>query len=104
MGGGFVLLLAAQQGDKIGAAVPFYGVGPDSPHRTPVLTTAVQGHYGEKDDFYPVDQARAQEEQIRSESGAQVEFLSTTRACLPQRRQPDGDLTTADAKLAWTGP
>ena len=27
MGGGFVLQLAAQQGDKIGAAVPFYGVG-----------------------------------------------------------------------------
>ena len=26
MGGGFVLLLAAQQGDKVGAAVPFYGV------------------------------------------------------------------------------
>ncbi len=25
MGGGFVLVLAAQQGDKIGAAVPFYG-------------------------------------------------------------------------------
>ena len=28
MGGGFVLLLANQQGDRIGAAVPFYGVGP----------------------------------------------------------------------------
>ncbi|HEX2263250.1 MAG TPA: dienelactone hydrolase family protein [Pseudonocardiaceae bacterium] len=26
MGGGFVLVLAAQQGDKIGAAVTFYGV------------------------------------------------------------------------------
>ena len=32
MGGGFVLVLAAQQGDKIGAAVPFYGVlGEDYP-------------------------------------------------------------------------
>src|SRR3954470_5093480 len=28
MGGGFVLMLAAQQGDRIGAAVPFYGVAP----------------------------------------------------------------------------
>ena len=26
MGGGFVIMLAAQQGDRIGAAVPFYGV------------------------------------------------------------------------------
>ena len=26
MGGGFVVVLAAQQGDRIGAAVPFYGV------------------------------------------------------------------------------
>ena len=32
MGGGFVLLLAAQQGDKIGAAVPFYGVGQGVPN------------------------------------------------------------------------
>src|SRR5919112_1934955 len=28
MGGGFVLLLAAQQGEKVSAAVPFYGAGP----------------------------------------------------------------------------
>src|SRR5689334_10138645 len=31
MGGGFVLLLAANEGAKIGAAVPFYGVGPAVP-------------------------------------------------------------------------
>jgi hypothetical protein len=34
----------------------------------------VQGHYGERDDFYPADDARAQAEQIRAESGAEVEF------------------------------
>jgi carboxymethylenebutenolidase len=75
MGGGFVLLLAAQQGDKVGAAVPFYGVGPAVPDTYTGVTAAVQGHYGEKDDFYPVDQARAQEGQIREESGASVEFF-----------------------------
>jgi carboxymethylenebutenolidase len=74
MGGGFVLLLAAQQGDKVGAAVPFYGVGPAVPDSYRGLTAAVQGHYGESDDFYPVDDARRQEEQIRAESGATVEF------------------------------
>ena len=74
MGGGFVLLLAAQQGDRIGAAVPFYGVGPAVPETYPGLRAAVQGHYGEEDGFYPVGDARAQEKQIRSESGAEVEF------------------------------
>jgi carboxymethylenebutenolidase len=75
MGGGFVLLLAAQQGDRIGAAVPFYGVGPAVPDTYAGITAAVQGHYGEKDDFYPAAEARKQEEQIRRESGAEVEFF-----------------------------
>jgi carboxymethylenebutenolidase len=75
MGGGFVLQLAAQQGDKIGAAVPFYGVGPAVPEDYAGITAPVQGHYGAKDDFYPVDDVRRQEEQIRQESGAAVEFF-----------------------------
>ncbi len=76
MGGGFVLLLAAQQGERIGAAVPFYGVGPAVPSAYAGVRAAVQGHYGERDDFYPVDQTRAQEQQIRDESGAEVEFFT----------------------------
>ncbi len=74
MGGGFVLQLAAQQGDRIGAAVPFYGVGPAVPDQYAGLTAPVQGHYGLRDDFYPADDAKAQEEQIRRESSAPVEF------------------------------
>ncbi len=74
MGGGFVLRLAAQQGDKIGAAVPFYGVGPGVPASYAGLTAAVQGHYAEQDGFYPVEQARAQEQQVAAESEAPVEF------------------------------
>ena len=58
MGGGFVLLLAAQEGDRVSAAVPFYGVGPAVPDTYRGLTAAVQGHYGEKDEFYPVDPRR----------------------------------------------
>jgi carboxymethylenebutenolidase len=75
MGGGFVLLLAAQQGDKIGAAVPFYGVGTGVPDRFTGITAPVQGHYAEDDQFYPVAEARKQEQQIRQESGAEVEFF-----------------------------
>ena len=76
MGGGFVLMLAAQQGDRVSAAVPFYGVGPGIPDSFRGLTAAVQGHYGERDDFYPVADARKQEQQIREESGAPVEFFT----------------------------
>lgn len=75
MGGGFVLMLAAQQGDKIAAAVPFYGVGEAVPSQYSGLRAAVQGHYGEDDPMYPAASARALEQQIREESGAEVEFF-----------------------------
>jgi carboxymethylenebutenolidase len=75
MGGGFVLQVAAQHGDKIGAAVPFYGVGPAVPHQYSTVTAPIQGHYGEQDAFYPVEQARAQEQQIRDESHGPVKFF-----------------------------
>jgi carboxymethylenebutenolidase len=75
MGGGFVLMLAAQQGDRVSAAVPFYGVGQGVPEQFSGITAAVQGHYGEDDAFYPAAEARKQEEQIRRESGADVEFF-----------------------------
>jgi carboxymethylenebutenolidase len=75
MGGGFVLMLAAQQGPKVSAAVPFYGVGPGVPNSFTGLTAAVQGHYAEQDSMFPVEEARKQEQQIRDESGAPVEFF-----------------------------
>jgi carboxymethylenebutenolidase len=75
MGGGFVLMLAAQQGDRIAAAVPFYGVGPGVPDQYRTVTADIQGHYAERDGMYPVDQARAQEAQIRAESAGSVEFF-----------------------------
>jgi carboxymethylenebutenolidase len=75
MGGGFVLRLAAQQGDKVSAAVPFYGVGSGVPDSFAGITAKVQGHYAEADAFYPVDAARSQEAQIREESGTEVEFF-----------------------------
>jgi len=74
MGGGFVLLLAAQEGDKIGAAVPFYGVGPGVPDSYHGITAPVQGHYGNEDQMFPVAQAHAQEQQLRSEAGVPVTY------------------------------
>lgn len=50
MGGGFVIQLAAQQGDRIGAAVPFYGVLQTEVDHS-AITAPVLGHYAETDDF-----------------------------------------------------
>ncbi|HEY2044633.1 MAG TPA: dienelactone hydrolase family protein [Jatrophihabitans sp.] len=75
MGGGFVLMLATQQGDKIGAAVTFYGVGPAVPDQYAGITAPVLGHYAISDQFYPVADARAQEQQIRDEAGVEVQFF-----------------------------
>ncbi len=55
--------------------MPFYGVGSAVPQTYTGVRAAVQGHYGEQDDFYPVEQARRQEQQIRAESGSSVEFF-----------------------------
>jgi carboxymethylenebutenolidase len=72
MGGGFVLQLAAQEGARVAAAVPFYGVGPGVPDRYTGLTAAVQGHYAKEDQMYPEASAHALEQQIRDESSAPV--------------------------------
>ncbi len=102
MGGGFVLSLAAQQGARVSAAVPFYGVGPGTPSTFTGLTAAVQGHYAEQDGFYPVDQAKAQEEQIRSESGAQVQFhYYAAGHAFHNDENPMGTYSPDDAALAW---
>ncbi|MGH8870146.1 MAG: dienelactone hydrolase family protein [Actinomycetes bacterium] len=75
MGGGFVLHLAALAGDKVGAAVDFYNVFKSEPDLSGIRA-AVQGHFGEQDAFYPVEQARALEVQLREKTGAaEVEFF-----------------------------
>ncbi len=103
MGGGFVIMLAVQQGDRIGAAVPFYGVGPAaSPADYSGLTAAVQGHYGEQDDFYPVEQARAQEAAMRAQSGADVEFFYYPAAhAFHNDENLLGTYDKDSAQLAW---
>jgi carboxymethylenebutenolidase len=104
MGGGFVLLLANQQGDKVGAAVPFYGVGPAAQQADfSGLTAAVQGHYGEQDGMYPAADARAQAEKIRAESGAPVEFFFYDAGhAFHNEENAFGTYSEPDAKLAWS--
>ncbi|OLM17957.1 Dienelactone hydrolase family [Pseudonocardia sp. Ae707_Ps1] len=74
MGGGFVLVLAAQQPHKVSAAVPFYGVlGEDYPSFGQ-LTAAVQGHFGRDDQMADPASVEKLAERIERESGRKPEF------------------------------
>ncbi|MCU1675069.1 MAG: carboxymethylenebutenolidase [Frankiales bacterium] len=103
MGGGFVLMLAAQQGDRIGAAVPFYGVGPGVPSTYTGVTAPVQGHYALEDQMYPADQAKALEQQIRDEAGVPVEFFYYEAGhAFHNDENLIGTYSEEDAHTAWT--
>ncbi len=102
MGGGFVLKLAAQEGSRIGAAVPYYGVGPGVPDEYRSVTAPIQGHYGEQDAMYPVEQAREQEAQIRAESQGPVEFFYYPAGhAFHNDRDKMGTYDAESATLAW---
>jgi carboxymethylenebutenolidase len=102
MGGGFVLKLAAQEGPRIGAAVPYYGVGPGVPDEYRSVTAPIQGHYGEQDAMYPVEQAREQEAQIRAESQGPVEFFYYPAGhAFHNDRDKMGTYDAESATLAW---
>ena len=102
MGGGFVLMLAAAQGDRIGAAAPFYGVGPALPDTYTNLRAAVQGHYGLRDPSCPPEKAKALEKQIRRESGAPVEFCYyDARHAFFNDENRMGNYNPELAALAW---
>jgi len=66
MGGMLTLVVAAQQGDKIGAAAPWYGapLGDSAPDWSN-LSAPVRGHFAESDDFFPPDAIKALEQQLK---------------------------------------
>lgn len=74
MGGGFVLVLAAQQGDKIGAAVPFYGVLGEPYPSFEHLCAPLLGHFGDQDEMQSTDQVRELAATIERQSGRKPDF------------------------------
>ncbi|HEY2762545.1 MAG TPA: dienelactone hydrolase family protein [Pseudonocardiaceae bacterium] len=74
MGGGFVLVLAAQQGDKVGAAVPFYGVLGEEYPSFENLSAPLLGHFGEHDDMVTPEKVRELADTIEKQSGQRPEF------------------------------
>jgi carboxymethylenebutenolidase len=74
MGGGLVLVLAARNGAKVGAAVPFYGVFKGETPDLSGISCPVLGHFGEQDDFAPPEKARELEETITEQAGVDCTF------------------------------
>ena len=73
MGGGFVLTLAAQQGERVAAAVPFYGmIGGEVDLAG--LRAAVQGHFAEHDRMIPLEAVDALAQRLRDEAGVEPEI------------------------------
>jgi carboxymethylenebutenolidase len=75
MGGMLALMIAALQGDKVGAAVPFYGapLGDMAPDWSG-LSASVQGHFAENDNFFAPGPVKDLERQLK-EMGKDVEFI-----------------------------
>jgi carboxymethylenebutenolidase len=59
MGGMLTLVVAANHGDRIAAAAPFYGapLGDSEPDWS-TMSASVLGHFAEKDDFFTADAVR----------------------------------------------
>jgi carboxymethylenebutenolidase len=75
MGGLMTMLVSAQRGDKVTAAMPFYGF-PADPSAEPDwsdLAAVVRGHMANPDDFFTPDAARALEARLQG-MGKDVRF------------------------------
>ncbi|MQA16784.1 MAG: dienelactone hydrolase family protein [Pseudonocardiaceae bacterium] len=102
MGGGFVLVLAAQQGDKLGAAVPFYGVlGRDYPSFAD-LSAPLLGHFGEYDDMANPDAVGQLADRIEQESGQRPDFrIYPAGHAFFNDENPLGTYAPEQAAKAW---
>ena len=101
MGGGFVLSLAAQEGERVAAAVPWYGVLQEEPDWSG-LKASVQGHYGLEDDFVPVDAAKQTAEHIEAATGVapELHFYPAGHAFLNEKNHL-GTYDPEQGRLAW---
>jgi carboxymethylenebutenolidase len=94
MGGGFVLVLAAEQGDKIGAAVTFYGVLGEPYPSYEHLCAPLLGHFGDQDEMQSTDQVGELAATIERQSDRKPDF----------RFYPAGHASFNDQNLLGTKP
>ena len=102
MGGGFVIQLAAQQGDKVGAAIPYYGVLQSKPDFS-AITAPVLGHYAETDDFAPAPEALDMGVAIREAGGkAAIHIYGGTSHAFFNDEDPFGSYNSDAAAVSWS--
>jgi carboxymethylenebutenolidase len=100
MGGAFALNLAAQQGDRVAAAVPFYGVGELADLSS--LTAVVQGHYGNEDAFVPVEQVHELVARLQAATGSPPEIhMYPAGHAFVNDENLLGTYDAAQAAIAW---
>jgi carboxymethylenebutenolidase len=103
MGGMLALLISALQGDKVAAAVSFYGapLGNMAPDWS-TLSASVQGHFAENDDFFPSAPVKQLESQLK-DMGKDVEFIvyPGTRHAFANEENPLGSRDEQAAATAW---
>ena len=101
MGGGFVLSLAAAAGEKVSAAVPFYGTVGDSPDLS-TMTALVQGHYGRQDHSIPAEVVEQMADRIERETGKapRIHWYDAGHAFVNDEN-PKGNFDPEAAALAW---
>ena len=103
MGGALALLLAANQGPRIGAAVSFYGapLGDMAPDWSG-LTAPVLGHFAENDDWFPMPAIEELEATLKS-LGKDVtfHFYPGTGHAFANDENPLGTHHPEAAEQAW---
>jgi carboxymethylenebutenolidase len=102
MGGSFVLHLAQRAGDKIAAAVVFYGTFKGDEDFSGVRAP-VQAHFGEQDQMIAPSQARLVMENVRAKAGVpvQVHFYDAGHAFFNDQNLL-GTYNADMAQLAWS--
>ena len=105
MGGMLTLLIAAQEGDRVAAAAPFYGA-PLGREQFDMdwsgLSAKVEGHFAANDDFFPPEAINALGAELR-EAGRDVVFhvYEGTGHGFANEENPLGTWNEAAAATAW---
>ena len=103
MGGGFVITMAAQLGDKIAVAVPFYGIVQGEPDYSN-LTARLVGHFGTDDQMIGMDDLKALEDTITAQApaGGRATFhVYEAGHAFFNDENPLGTYDPEAAELAW---
>lgn len=104
MGGMLALLIAAHEGDRVGAVAPFYGapLGEGAPDWSGLTAKAV-GHFAENDDFFPPDAVNALASELVS-MGKDVSFTVHPGSghAFTNEENPLGTYDAALAAQTWT--